>query len=223
MTQYPVIDLHFISKENLHSISFHQQQYSACECHAWLIEMQQVAWMLWRPCSSLHDCRQRQGNLPYRRERLSCGWQSRKYTHWRGKHVFMKFYTLVLLCHFCLLTGGELDTLPPPSSLPPQIATHFPSKCNSDSVVVGGQWKWTPQRLGLGNEIALTMALCHVAPRCILMISGMWRSTTLQDSYRAMSLIRLSTHSLSLSVIVLFRLFPVFPACFLISTNSLLL
>lgn len=120
------------------------------------------------------------------------------------------FIFSVLPCHFCLLTGGESEMLVFFFSIMPLS----PSKCNSDWAVVGGHLKWTPQRPCLGNEIALAMAFCHVAPQRILMTTGTWLSTALQDSHSDTSLIRLAAHSLSLSVICLLRLFP---ACFLIS------
>lgn len=114
----------------------------------------------------------------HRRQRLSCGLQE-------IEHLNLPFMICIfsaLLCHFCLSTGVQVRFIL-------FWIFFFVSKYNSDCVGVGGYLKWTPQRACLGNEIALAVAFCHVAPPCILMMSG---STALQDS---LSLIRLAPHS----------------------------
>lgn len=169
------------------------------------MKLQQVELTLWRPCPSPPWLMPEAGRSHPSKGKIELWFTEIEYTL-EGESYIMTFYIFSVAMSFLPFNWWQvwyvfffLITL-----------LSF-SKCNSDWVVVGGHLKWTPQRPCLGNEIALAMAFCHVAPQCILMISGTWRSTALQDSH---SLIRLASHSLSLSVICLLCLFP---ACFLIS------
>lgn len=114
-------------------------------------------------------CSHRRGDLLHRRERLSHGLQRLSTTLERESCIHDILYFLSVGVSFLPFNWWQV--------CPPPIMPFSPSKCNSDWVVVGGHLKWTPQRVCLGNEIALAMAFCYVAPQCILMISGTWHST----------------------------------------------
>lgn len=162
--------------------------------------MQQVEPMVWSPCSRSRQLCRRQDDLLHRRERLSHGLLTLT-THRRG--IVHAWRIIFLPCHSCLLSGGEFEMF-----FRRSITSFSASICNSAPVVVGGHLKWTPQRPCLGNEIALAMAFCHIAPQCILMIGATCRNTALQDSHSDTSLIRVNAHWLP-------RLPCLDPPCFL--------
>ena len=102
-------------------------------------------------------CCQRRDDVLNGRERLSL--QS---THLRGESWHFMFS--VLLCRFCILTGGQVWNVFPFFFFP------FSQSCRSllpnaiqTELCLEGIWNETPQRPCLGIEIALAMAFCHVA------------------------------------------------------------
>lgn len=124
-------------------------------------------------------------------------------TNWWGNHVFMTFYIFGVAASFLPFKWWQVGNVISSSIILPS-----PYKSNSDWVVVGGHLKWTPQRPCLGNEIALAMAFCHVAPQCILMISGTWRGTSLQDSHSDRS-----NQTLHTFTVIISYLSPPSPSC----------